>query len=102
MEWSRIIKMRKNIQKAPGVMGVNFEEFGYDGLSRMTLAKNDYSQVTQTYDSLSRLIQETQQIGVQPARTVQSGYDNMSNRTQLTYPSGKTIEKFLSLMKITR
>ncbi|MEK7450198.1 MAG: DUF6531 domain-containing protein, partial [Planctomycetota bacterium] len=72
---------RKDITRGNGVIGVTYETFGYDALSRMTSGANDYSQVTQTYDSLSRLIQETQQIGAQPVKSVVSDYDHMNNRT---------------------
>ncbi|MCK4909790.1 MAG: RHS repeat protein, partial [Planctomycetes bacterium] len=81
----------KNINPAPGVLGVTSEQFGYDELSRMTSATNDYSTVTMQYDSLSRLREETQKIGPQSVKSVVSGYDSVGNRTSLIYPSGKTI-----------
>jgi RHS repeat-associated protein len=62
-----------------------------DGLSRMVSAKNDYSSVAMNYDSLSRLLSETQQIGTLSAKSAQSAYDLVGNRTQLTYPSGKVV-----------
>ncbi|MFA5794683.1 MAG: RHS repeat-associated core domain-containing protein [Candidatus Brocadiia bacterium] len=82
---------RKDIIKGTNVIGGSYEEFGYDGLSRMTSAKNDYSSVAMQYDSLNRLLEEQQQIGNLSAKLVKSAYDQVGNRTGLTYPSGKAI-----------
>ncbi|HLD35531.1 MAG TPA: DUF6531 domain-containing protein, partial [Planctomycetota bacterium] len=82
---------RRDITRGYGVLGVTYETFGYDGLSRMTSATNDYSTDSMNYDTLSRMTGETQKIGSQSVKTVASGYDNVGNRTQLTYPSGKIV-----------
>ncbi|MFH0888318.1 MAG: RHS repeat-associated core domain-containing protein [Planctomycetota bacterium] len=82
---------RKDIIKGTGVIGGSFEELGYDGLSRMTSARNDYSQVVMQYDSLSKLLNEQQKIGTQSVKSVASAYDLVGNRTGLTYPSGKVV-----------
>ncbi len=64
-------------------MGTNSNNYEYDGLSRLTLATDnndpdetdDDSVVTYSYDSLSRVIEETQQIGDLPVQVTSSGYE---------------------------
>ena len=77
----------RSIFRAPGIGGTSFENYQYDGLSRVVSAVNDDSQVTTTYNSLSDPLTETQQAG----RVVTSTYDGVGNLTQLVYPGGRTI-----------
>jgi hypothetical protein len=59
----------------PPALGTTEQNFQYDGPSRVTLATDnndpttsaDDSVVTDAYDSLDRLLEESQTIGTQPA-----------------------------------
>jgi RHS repeat-associated protein len=79
--------------------------FTYDGLSRLLSEFDDNGDdtanrvtVTRRYDTLSRPISETQQVGSGAGQTVtveaqtlqgtSEGYDRDGNRTRLVYPSG--------------
>jgi len=80
-------KTRVVFTPGPGVSPVTtFEQFGYDGLSRLVLAEDDDSIVTRGYDSLSRIILET----LNGVRT-DSLFDGVGNRLSLIYPSGHVI-----------
>ena len=71
-----------------GVIGSTLEEFGYDGASRVTLARNNDGINPGTmacifaYDSLSNRTRDDQ-MGI----AVLSEYDGVGNRTKLTYPA---------------
>ncbi len=77
---------RKDIIRALGVEGTTFENFAYDGLSRMTSAQNDFSTLTMQYDSLGNLLQENQN-----GKLASSQYNELSFRDSLTYPNGRQI-----------
>jgi YD repeat-containing protein len=84
--------VERNVTRANGIVGTTREIFTWDGLSRIAAARNDESAVARRYDSLGRLLSESQQIvPAGPARLVQSAYDLAGNRTQLAYPGGRTI-----------
>jgi RHS repeat-associated protein len=82
------------------VVGTTIQNFQYDGLSRMTMAfdNNDPTTtaddltVTDAYDSLSRIIEETQQIGSLPAKAIDSAWRAENLRKSLTYPNGRVVE----------
>jgi RHS repeat-associated protein len=86
-----------NYSTFPSVVGTTIQNFQYDGLSRQTYAfdNNDptnaavNTQVTEAYDSLGRLIEETQQIGTQPAQAIDSAWRGDNLRKSLTYPNGR-------------
>jgi RHS repeat-associated protein len=78
------------------VVGTTIQNYQYDGLSRRTLAtdNNDpatpnVSTVTDAFDSLSRVIEETQQIGGLPAQAIDSAWRADNLRKSLTYPNGR-------------
>jgi RHS repeat-associated protein len=79
------------------VVGTTIANFQYDGLSRMTSAYdnndptnlNSSSTVTDAYDSLGRVIEETQQIGFLPAQATDSAWRADDLRKSLTYPNGR-------------
>src|SRR5258708_18978463 len=79
------------------VVGTTIQNFQYDGLSRLTRATdnndptnpNSASTVTDAYDSLGRIIEETQQIGSLPARAIDSAWRAENLRKSLTYPNGR-------------
>ena len=81
----------------PAVGGTTIQNFQYDGLSRRTYAFDnndptttaDDSTVTDAYDSLGRIIEETQQIGSQPAQAIDSACAPDDLRKTLTYPNGR-------------
>ena len=64
----------------------NFEEFKYDGMSRMVYAENNNSVVTRRYDSLSNLVSETLN-----REMTASTYDGLGNKLLCTYPGGRAI-----------
>ena len=79
------------------VVGTTEQNFQYNGLSRVTFATDnndpanptDDSKVTDAYDSLGRVIEETQQIGTQPALAIDSAWRADGLRSSLTYPNGR-------------
>src|SRR5262249_41034639 len=81
----------------PAVVGTTRQDYQYDGLSRMVRATDnndpttsgDDSTVTDAYDSLSRVIEETQQIGALPARAIDTAWRAEDLRKSLTYPNGR-------------
>ena len=78
---------RKDIQVGPGVSAdTTFENYKFDGLSRLVSAEDDDSLVTQRYDSLSRVTGE-----IQNGQAVRSVYDGVGNESQRTYPGGRVI-----------
>jgi RHS repeat-associated protein len=81
------------ITKGSDVIGVSSEDYGYDGLSRMNSASNDYSTLGVTYDTMSRLLTETQQIGSGSMKSVVSEYDSVGFRNKLTYPGSKVVNR---------
>ncbi len=87
---------------ATGVVGTTEQSFEYDGLNRLTLAMDnndpanpdDDVTTTRFYDSLSRLIEEGQQIGVGAGvevLTTDYGWLAANLMTDLVYPDGRQI-----------
>jgi len=73
------------------VLGATFERFEHDALGRQTHAENDLSTVDTSFDSLGRPTQERQTAsGV--SSTITRVFDPLGNRTQLVYPSGRTLD----------
>lgn len=81
------------------VIGTTWEEYKYDGLSRVISARDNDSLVTRTYDSLSRVISETTYwdppATPDPAsgKTVTYFYDPAGNLITMTYPGGRTVHR---------
>jgi RHS repeat-associated protein len=82
----------KAITRGPGVLGTTGETNQYDGLSRIVSATDDNSAVTRSYDSLSHITIETQQVlpGGAP-QTVSSVYDAVGNCLACMYPGGRVV-----------
>ncbi len=79
--------VRVDVEPGPGVAGTTtFEQFRFDGLSRVVQAENDRSVITRAYDSFSRVRRETQN-----GRTVTTGFDALGNLVTAIYPGGRTI-----------
>jgi RHS repeat-associated protein len=89
-----------NITRASGVVGTTAVSYEYDGLSRLTRATDnnepldasDDSIITFAYDSLSRVIEETQKIGALPAKAISSAWEADDHRIGLIYPNGRELE----------
>ena len=76
--------VRKSITPGAGVSGaITFEEFRYDGLSRLIGTRNDLSAASFSFDALSRLTRETLD-----QRATAYEYDPAGNVLSLTYPGG--------------
>jgi RHS repeat-associated protein len=90
----------------PAVVGTNSHDIEYDGLSRLTRATDnndptdpdDDSVISYAYDSLSRLLEETQQIGSLPAKVISSSWRSENLRSGLTYPSARVIAATYDLL----
>ncbi len=94
-----------SITRATGFIGTTSQTWTYDGLSRRTQSSdnNDPSESTDDvtcqyfFDSLSRLVEETQKIGSGTARAVSFNYDTATANSVLVesayfYPDGRRIE----------
>lgn len=71
-----------------------FENYRYDGLSRLVYAEDDDSLMIRGFDSLSRITRETQNVGpvgTVTTGTVQSSFDGLGNVLARAYPGGRTI-----------
>ena len=79
--------VRKDIAVAPGVAETTtFEEFAYDGLSRLVLGTNNTSMVEFSYDSMSNI--EKMKADCLAAFAT---FDGEGNRLSLQYPGGRVI-----------
>lgn len=69
------------------------ETFSYDGRSRLTLAEDNDSRVTRSYDSLSHVISETTFFDAPftEGLTTVCVHDGVGNHTSCTYPSGRVV-----------
>ena len=83
----------RTITRGPGVQGTTSESYEYDGLSRTVQAQNNDSLVTRSYDSLSHVTRETQQVvsSAAPNRSVACTYDGVGNLLSCTYPGGRSV-----------
>src|SRR6185503_17514134 len=77
-------------------LGTSFENYTYDGRSRIVTALDNDSVVNRRYDSLSKVLQDTQQLTdpISPPHTVLAEYDGEGNQTRLMYPGGRIIRRF--------
>ena len=65
--------------------------YTYDIGSRMTAADTTDSEIDYVYDNLNRVTETTQRINANNF-TVEYQYDDVGNRTKLTYPGGKVVD----------
>jgi YD repeat-containing protein len=73
------------------------EKFHYDGLNRLIATVTDSATTVRRYDSLSRLLEESQ-LG----RAIKYEYDSAGNCVRLIYPSGQEVRKsYDSLRRVT-
>jgi YD repeat-containing protein len=86
--------IERDINRAGGVLGPAWELYAYDGLARLTLARNGFATVQIGYDSLSRKVSETQgpdPIG-QDGKTMTWAYGDDHVRTSATWFSGYQLD----------
>jgi YD repeat-containing protein len=87
------------ITRGPGVVGTTSQTYEYDGLNRLTRATDnndpvngaDDSTITRAYDSLSRRLEEAQQIGLAPANVVAHQWAGDDNMLVLIYPDSRQV-----------
>jgi RHS repeat-associated protein len=99
-------RIMTSIRRAPGVVGTTALSYEYDGLSRLTRATDnnepddatDDSTVARAYDSLNRVLEETQQIGALMPKAISSAWRAGNLRTGLTYPNGRQLAKRFDLL----
>ena len=78
---------RIEVAPGPGVSGgATFEQFTYDGLSRVIRAEDDDDVVVRAYDSLSRLVREDLN-----GRVTEFTYDGVGNLSRVGYPGGRAV-----------
>lgn len=83
-----------------GVIGTTRQTFEYDGLSRPTKATDnnvfadpeDDSIVTYAYDSLNRVVEETQKIGSLPAKAISTGWRAENLKISHVYPNSRIVD----------
>ncbi|MDV6029602.1 MAG: hypothetical protein F9B45_05755 [Phycisphaera sp. RhM] len=84
----------------PAVIGTTKQDFQYDGLSRPTRSTDnndpgttaDDSITQMAYDSLSRVVEETQQIGTGSIQAIDSIWRSENLLKELIYPNGRTVD----------
>ncbi|MCP4147393.1 MAG: RHS repeat protein, partial [bacterium] len=78
----------RTVASSEEVEGTTFEDYEYDGLSRLTKAVNDFSTVEMKYDWMDRLTEETQN-----GKLLKYTYDKMNNLKSIQYPNQRIIER---------
>jgi RHS repeat-associated protein len=87
--------VRRDVAVGPGVSDdTTFENYRYDGLSRLVWAEDNDSTVQMEYDSLSRVLRD-----IQNGTVVASTYDPMGNMTALFYPSGRVVTNAFDVLE---
>lgn len=81
--------IRKEVTPGPGVSDdTTFEEYRYDGRSRLIRGEDDDSVVELAYDSAGRVLRD-----VQNGRVVGATYDAGGNTVSILYPSGRVVRQ---------
>ena len=97
--WRRTLT---TVTPGSGVVGTTSQSFEYDGLDRPTIGFDDNTAspdddvtITRVYDSLSRMIEEVQNLSNGSADLVTSyGYQAQDQMVELVYPSGRQVSYF--------
>jgi YD repeat-containing protein len=84
--------IERQIEQADG-RDRQVERYHYDGLNRLASAITGAAITVRRYDSLSRLLEETQS-----GRAIRYGYDSAGNQVSLSYPDGQEIQKTYDLL----
>ena len=66
--------------------------YAYDPGSRLTAVSTASADINFSYDNANRVLSATQTISGLASKTVQYGYDASGNRSQVIYPSGRTLD----------
>jgi len=89
----------KDVSAPPVVLGTRQEKFEYDGMDRVTRAYNldaidgtILTDVTRSYDSLSRITREGLIIDGSPIQNTWSIYDGIGNMILCEYPGERVLE----------
>jgi RHS repeat-associated protein len=78
---------RKDIVPGAGVsFDTTYEVYAYDGLSRLVYAEDDDSVVIRSYDSLSRVLEESLN-----GQTTALRFDGVGNLREAVYPGGRRV-----------
>jgi hypothetical protein len=80
--------MKREVIPAEGVEGTTLETFEYDGLSRVTKATDDDSELQFQFDRASRLEWEKR-----TGKLVEYTYDKLRNILSLKYPKNRLLER---------
>ena len=87
--------VRRDVAVGPGVSAdTTFENYKYDGRSRLRWAEDNDSQVQMDYDSLSRVLKD-----IQNGAVVASSYDAMGNMRALFYPGGRVVTNTFDVLE---
>jgi YD repeat-containing protein len=93
-------KTQTSITRGAGVVGTTLQTFQYDGIDRLTQATDNNSPAVTTddvtvslfHDSLSRLVEERQQIGSDPTLSTDHQWLASDLQSRLVYPAGRAID----------
>jgi RHS repeat-associated protein len=85
--------MKREVIPVEGVEGTTLETFEYDGLSRVTKATDDDSEVEFGYDRANRLKWEKQM-----GKLIEYTYDKVNNLRSIKYPNSRLIERDFDLL----
>ncbi|MEX0682329.1 MAG: DUF6531 domain-containing protein [Dehalococcoidia bacterium] len=96
---NRLVRIDITRNVGAGVIGTDLMTYEYDGLGRLTRAFDnnepadslDDSIVLRDYDSLGRLLEESQQLGAAPASVVSSQWSGDGNKLVLVYPDASQV-----------
>lgn len=88
-----------SVQFPQAVVGTTKQNYQYDGLSRLVMTtdnndpvdSSDNSSVSYAFDSLNRLLEESQQIGSLEPQVISTGWRAENLRSKLTYPNKRNI-----------
>ena len=92
--------LSRSIAPAPEVVGTTAVALEYDGLSRLVRAadnnepedEGDDSLITFAFDSLGRILEETQRTGDRTPQVISGAWRGENLRVARTYPSGRRVE----------
>lgn len=90
--------VRREVRPGPGVAdSTTFENYAYDGLSRLVRGENDQSLIRRAYDSQANLVHEEQN-----GRVARATFDGVGNLLTCQYPSGRIITNEYDALKRKR
>ena len=92
-------RIAEAIERGASVVGTTATTFEYNGLSQVTGSTDnnnpddpdDDSAIAFAYDSLGRVVEESQQVGAMPPQAISSAWRGDDLRYTLTYPNGRVL-----------